>query len=268
MKRTLEWAVFALFGAAALLLLLLFLAGMSLRANRHEASAPAAVTSRVVSMRNFLSDVYAARVGNRIIVFDAGMDPDARALELLLESLGAGPDAVSDIFLTHGHFDHVAGAARFPAAKIHIGAADADVLAQRAVSRAIVPRLFGALLGVPAVEASDRLQGSANVDVGNGEWVIAVPLPGHTPGSYAYLFDGVLFSGDALYVDKHGITLVPPEDEALARDACRGLALLNTLLREHRVTAICTGHRGCTEVRSPARPLEALAPDGDTSCPG
>ena len=58
--------------------------------------------------------------------------------------------------------------------------------------------MFGTLLSVPPVEASHRLEGKADIDVGNGEWVIAVPLPGHTPGSYVYLFDGVLFAGDAL----------------------------------------------------------------------
>lgn len=268
MKRTLEWAVFALFGAAALLSLLLLLAGVSLRANRHEASIPTAVTSRVFSVRNFLSDIYAARVGDRIIIFDAGMDPEARALELLLQSLGADLDAVSDIFLTHGHFDHVAAAGRCPHAKVHIGAADADVLAHRSASRSIVPRLFGALLSIPAVEASDRLEGSTRVSVGHGEWVIAVPLPSHTPGSYVYLFDGVLFTGDALYIGDHGITLVPPEDDSLARAACRGIAQLDTVLREHHVTAICTGHRGCTDARGPTRPLEALAAASGGSCPG
>jgi glyoxylase-like metal-dependent hydrolase (beta-lactamase superfamily II) len=268
MKRTLQWAVFALFGAAALLSLLLLLAGVSLRANRHEASVPTVITSRVASVRNFLSDVYAARVGDRIIVFDAGLDPEGHALELLVRSLGADLDAVSDIFLTHGHFDHVAAAARCPRAKIHVGARDAEVLAHRATSRSLVPSLFGMLLSVPAVEASDRLQGTTKVPIGDGEWVIAVPLPSHTAGSYVYLFDGVLFTGDALYTGEQGITLVPPDDEALARDACRGITQLNRLLREHRVTAICTGHRGCTEARSASRSLEALALGGGTSCPG
>lgn len=268
MKRALEWGAVALFGAAALLSLLLLLAGMSLRANRHEASVPTPVTSRVFSIRNFLSDVYAARVGGRIIVFDAGLDPDARALERLLESLGADLAAVSDVFLTHGHFDHVAAAARFPGARIYIGAADADVLAQRASSPALVPRLFGTLLSVPAIEASHRLEGKADIDLGNGEWVIAVPLPGHTPGSYVYLFDGVLFAGDALFVGEQGVTLATSGNAAPAPDTCSSIAQLNTFFREHRVTAICTGHRGCVQARSASRPLEALAAAAGTSCPG
>jgi len=258
----------ALFGAAALLSVLLLLAGISLRSNRHEASVPTAVTSRVFAVRNFLSDVYAARVGGRVIVFDAGMDPDAHALELLLQSLGAELGEVSDIFLTHGHFDHVAAAARCPGATIHIGAADAEVLAHRASSRALVPRLFGTLLSVPALEASHRLEGSANIDVGNGEWVIAVPLPGHTPGSYVYLFDGILFSGDALFVGDHGVALASGGEAALTRDACRGVAQINTFFREHRITAICTGHRGCMETRGASRSLDALATGSGPNCPG
>jgi glyoxylase-like metal-dependent hydrolase (beta-lactamase superfamily II) len=268
MKRALEWAFVALFGAAALLFLLLLLAGMSLRSNRHEASVPTVVTSRVVTVRNFLSDVYAARIGQRVIVFDAGMDPDGHALEVLLESLGSDIHEVSDIFLTHGHFDHVAAAGRCPGAKIHIGAADADVLEHRVPARALVPRLFGLLLSVPAVTASDRLQGSTSIDVGNGDRVLAVPLPGHTPGSYVYLFDGVLITGDALSLSDDGIKVAAPEDESLARDTCRGVSQINMLFREHRITAICTGHRGCTDARGPARSLEALATGGGPSCPG
>lgn len=268
MKRALEWAVFALLGAAVLVSLLLLLAGVSLRANRHQASVPTAVTSRVFSIRNFLSDVYAARVGGRVIVFDAGMDPDGRALDLLLQSLGADLSSVSDIFLTHGHFDHVAAAARFPSARIHIGAGDADVLAHRAAARALVPRLFGTLLSVPPTEPSHRLEGKTEIEVGNGEWVIAVPLPGHTPGSFVYLFDGVLFAGDALLVNDSGVKLATSDEARRTQEACSGIAQLNTFFREHRITAICTGHRGCIGTRGGTRSLEALATGPVPSCPG
>lgn len=257
---------FTLFSAAGLLALVLLLAGVSLRSKRHDAGIPATVTSRVLRVRNFLSDVYAARVGSRVIVFDAGMDPDARALERLLASLGADLDAVSDIFLTHGHFDHVAAAARCPHAKVHIGAADAEVLAHRIASRALVPRLFGTLLGTPAVEASHRLEGSASVDVGQGESVLAVPMPGHTPGSYAYLFDGVLFTGDALWIDDAGITLTEAADVALTQATCRSIAQINELFQQHRVSAICTGHRGCTPLQGVTPLLEVLVPAAAESC--
>jgi hydroxyacylglutathione hydrolase len=268
MRQALNWMAFSLFSTAALLVLLLLLAGVSLRSKRHEAGAPAPVTARVQSVRNFLSDVYAARVGQRVIVFDAGMDPEAHALELLVEAVGGDLGSVSDIFLTHGHFDHVAGATRCPGAKIHIGAADADVLAHRTASQALVPRLFGTLLSVPALEASDRLVGSVVIDVGGGESVIAIPLSGHTPGSYAYLFDGVLFTGDALFVGEHGLDLAEPDEAALDASTCRSVAQINELLKQHRVTEICTGHRGCSSPDEATRVLERLTLGPGRSCPG
>ena len=57
----LEWTVFALFGSALLLTLLLLLAGFSLRANRHEASVPEAVTSRVVKVRMRIDEHHFSR---------------------------------------------------------------------------------------------------------------------------------------------------------------------------------------------------------------
>jgi hydroxyacylglutathione hydrolase len=265
-RRALHWIAFALLGVAALLALMLVLAGASLRSRRDEAGSVSPVTARVLGIRNFLSDVYAARVGDRIIVFDAGMDPDARALQLLVGALGADLGSVSDLFLTHGHFDHVAAAARCPNARIHIGAADADLLAQRATSRALVPRFFGSLLQVPALEASHRLTGSVSIDVGNGQSVLAMPLPGHTPGSYAYLFDGVLFTGDALHVEAGQLSLA--ESDALEDPgACSGAAQIGELFRRRKVLEVCTGHNGCSPPRSP-NILEQLSVSAVSACPG
>jgi hydroxyacylglutathione hydrolase len=267
MRRTLHWIAFSLLGVAAFLVLLLTLAGASLRSKRHDAGAVAPVTSRVFGIKNFLSDVYAARVGTRVVVFDAGMDPDARALELLLASLGSDLGAVSDVFLTHGHFDHVAAAARCPNARVHIGAADADLLAHRAASRALVPRFFGTLLEVPPIEASHRLSGSETIDVGNGQSVLALPLPGHTPGSYAYLFDGVLFTGDALHVEAGQLTLAEPGEALDARGVCAGVAQISELFRRQMVLEVCTGHRGC--LAPPAKPhLLELSFLTAPACPG
>src|SRR5690349_3671244 len=121
MRRTLHWMALGLFSAAAMLVVLLLLAGVSLRSKRHEAGTPELVTPRIFTIRNFLSDIYAARLGRRIIIFDAGMDPEGRALQVLVDALGGDLSSVSDVFLTHGHFDHVAAAKRCPNARIHIG---------------------------------------------------------------------------------------------------------------------------------------------------
>ena len=61
-------------------------------------------------------------------------------------------------------------------------------------------------MGFPAVTAADPLTGAATIEVGerggkdgkDAKKVKAFPIPGHTPGSYAFLYDGVLFVGDAM----------------------------------------------------------------------
>ena len=266
MRRALHWTALGVFSAAALVAALLVLAGISLRAKRHEAGAPQPVTPRVATIRNFLSNIYAARVGPRVLLFDAGMDPDGHGLDLLLDALGADLAAVSHIFLTHGDFDHVAAAKRCPGAKVHIGAGDADVLAHRAAARAVVPRLFGKLLSVPPVEPTHRLLGTQTITVNGGESVLAIPLPGHTPGSYVYVFDGVLFAGDALFVEEGRLTLAKTDDPELERITCAGVAQLVQLFREGRVHQVCTGHRGCTPPLDTAHMLETLTHAAKPRC--
>ena len=82
--------------------------------------------------------------------------------------------------------------------------------------------------------------------VGDGEEVLAIPLPGHTPGSYAYLFDGVLFTGDALYIHDGHMALSEPDAPELEPQSCGGVSQLGALFRENRINLVCTGHRGCT----------------------
>ena len=57
------------------------------------------------------------------MLFDTGLDPRARPIARLLSALGRQPDDVRELFLTHAHPDHVAGAAAYPSARVWIGAA-------------------------------------------------------------------------------------------------------------------------------------------------
>ena len=59
-------------------------------------------------LRNFFTEIYGVRVGDKVILFDAGVGTEGRALDALLGALNARRDDVSQVFLTHGHFDHVA----------------------------------------------------------------------------------------------------------------------------------------------------------------
>ena len=113
---------------------------------------------------------------------------------------------MSDIFFTHGHGDHVAAAPLCPRARCTAALGDRDMMAKRGP---VVPgfgRFMGLVLPVPAVTLTDAFVGRAEVPVGGGGTVLAVPFPGHTPGSMLYLYDGVLFAGDSMNFEKDKLT--------------------------------------------------------------
>src|SRR5580700_3633419 len=65
-----------------------------------------------------------------VALIDAGYDPTGAALLAELARRGVGPDAVTAIFFTHGHRDHIAGASLCPNATLY--ALDAEVEIGRA----------------------------------------------------------------------------------------------------------------------------------------
>jgi glyoxylase-like metal-dependent hydrolase (beta-lactamase superfamily II) len=59
------------------------------------------------------------RDGDRAIVVDPGMAPNADAILGPLAALGVPPEAVTDVVLSHHHPDHTIHAGHFPNAAIH-----------------------------------------------------------------------------------------------------------------------------------------------------
>ena len=103
-------------------------------------------------------------------------------------------------------------------------------------------------MGTPPVTVTDPISGSGvqTIDVGDGKQVKAFPMPGHTPGSYAFLYDGVLFVGDAMVFKQGRLNRGPgffDDDKAQAASAIK---TLKTQLADTEVDMLCTGHGGCT----------------------
>jgi glyoxylase-like metal-dependent hydrolase (beta-lactamase superfamily II) len=241
-----KWLRRAAFVMVGLLVLAAAAIIVGARAKRSASGPVESMGSGLHHVRNLVTDLYGARVGTEVVLFDAALDPQGRAIDDLLRTLGAKRENVSHVFLSHGHFDHVAGAGLFPRARIHIGAGDAGVLAQSEPARPWLPRLWGALFGVPAVEGGVSLNGRERVDVGGGESVLAIPFPGHTPGSYLFLFRGVLFTGDSVMFDHGKLTPAVPRysvDIRQNREAVHGLP---GLIAGESVDQICTGHMVCS----------------------
>jgi glyoxylase-like metal-dependent hydrolase (beta-lactamase superfamily II) len=228
------------------------------RHGRHQFDAPDAVRASVWRVHGQVSDFFAARAGSHVILFDAGADPEGHGLDALLAQLHAGRDDVSDVFVTHGHGDHIAAVPLLAHARVHAGSADVAMMAQKAPMVPRLGRYMRYVLPTPVVTAGDALTGPSELAVGGTEPVKAVPFAGHTPGSFVYLYDGVLFMGDSLNFDKDKLTLAFAPftvDSALNK---KNVAALPTLVPLDQIHIVCTGHGGCTPEAETRRMLDDI----------
>jgi len=201
---------------------------------------------------------YGARARDRVILFDAGSDPDGGALDRLLAVMGADRERVDHVFLTHGHSNHVAGAAGFRGARVWGGGADGDLFAGRRRPREVVQLVRSWFRPQPVITITDPLESRTVVEVGGAE-VLAIPVPGHTPGSFAYLYGRTLFVGDVLHVEDgrfvHTTRFVGRDEEGTRRS----LVALIEAARTLDFDRICTGHGGCTPAEQARTLLETFA---------
>jgi glyoxylase-like metal-dependent hydrolase (beta-lactamase superfamily II) len=247
-------------GTVALLVVLSpLLLALVLRLSRHQAGAPSPAAAGVVRVRNVFTDLYGVRVGDRLAIFDAGIDGEGHALDALVTALGgSGRDAVADVFLTHGHFDHVAASPLCRRARIHLGRGDVAMLAGRAPAQPPAAGWFSFIGPSGPIEADAPLDGAVTLPLGEGKVVVALPLPGHTPGSYVYLYEGVLLAGDSLQINGDRLELAVGFVSVDLAQIRRGVAHLREALAGRPVDMVCTGHQGCTPPGRGAAMLEEL----------
>jgi glyoxylase-like metal-dependent hydrolase (beta-lactamase superfamily II) len=164
--------------------------------------------------------VYALFEGERGIIIDAAMPGRAKTVWHYLDSLGYPPQAVDEIWLTHGDIDHMGSVA---ALKVGSGAvvvvhrADAPLVDGRA-KRELGPVVLGGTyqrIFNWAVGRMFRFQPATvdrMVEDGDtlGEWQV-VHAPGHTAGSVCFYNPGrgIIIVGDAIN-HRRGVLGAPP----------------------------------------------------------
>ena len=130
----------------------------------------------------------------QVALVDAGNDTSGEAILAELSRRQLGPEAVSAIFLTHGHPDHIGAVPLFPKAQVMALDAEAPLVEGRAGARGPVTRLFP--VRSTGITVTRHLNDGDVVTIGDVP-VRVYAVPGHTAGSAAYVADGVLFLGDS-----------------------------------------------------------------------
>ncbi len=176
------------------------------------------------------------RDGQRLVLIDAGagasMGPTSGKLPASLRAAGIELSEITDVLISHGHGDHVAGlvdgagALTFPNATIRMSAPEWAAIQADAQMAALVTAI------TPRVETFEP---GAQVTPS----IVAVPIMGHTPGHTGYEIrsgeERLLYVADSMH---HSVVSVQKPDWANAFDGApqamqSRIALLNRAADEN-----------------------------------
>jgi glyoxylase-like metal-dependent hydrolase (beta-lactamase superfamily II) len=195
------------------------------------------------------SMIYLARTDSGIIAIDLGWTGAEAALQRGTRRLDGKTSDIRYAFITHAHRDHIGGWSAVKSARFVLGEAEVPFFTGAAQYQGLVPSSAERLSVTERPKPSDVsvtpvLRDTAFVLGSDTLW--AFTLPGHTPGSMAYLFRGVLFGGDAVnYRPLAGFQGARPEmsdDPVLSRASLRALW---DRVDSSRVRFICSAHAKC-----------------------
>jgi metallo-beta-lactamase class B len=140
---------------------------------------PTKLFDNVYAVGNSETAVYALTSSEGIVLLDAGFENKAEALVQQIQKLGLDPAKVKYILLGHGHADHFGGSKYFQdkyGTKIGATATDWDLISAPARG------------GGGAKPAKDMVL-AENQPFKFGDLTITpIEIPGHTPGSLAFIF--------------------------------------------------------------------------------
>jgi glyoxylase-like metal-dependent hydrolase (beta-lactamase superfamily II) len=167
----------------------------------------------------------------KAVLFDAPNDTTALLLE---EAKRRGWDLIG-LWLTHGHFDHVADHAvvteKFPSTKILMHKLDESKLSEPPGAA------FGVPLEIPPRKPDDYVQDGQELKIGNLVCRV-IHTPGHSPGHVMFHFPDqrILIGGDLIIMNSVGRTDFPDSDFAQLQESIR------TVMKLPAETQLLPGH--------------------------
>lgn len=145
---------------------------------------------------------------------------------------------VKGVFITHGHFDHVAGINKFitywPYAKIYTSKYGYHQLFSDKAN-------FSFYHGESIIFNGQRnnitiLENRQTIDIFNNCKLNVIETPGHCPSCLTYFTDKYIFSGDSYIPGANVVTKLPKGNKTIAEKS------LHTILSLSKSRIVCPGH--------------------------
>ncbi len=174
----------------------------------------------------------------RIAVMDTGRFGARRLLLDRLRAAGTEPADVTDLLITHLHYDHCENWPMFPRATLHVGAAELDWACAQPDGAPLVPEF-----AVRELARSPRLRRLTEGRTGL-PGIRCFEAPGHSPHHLVFVLDGdppTIFSAD---VAKNRAELATGKAD-LTMDAAAhaaSIARLNAVWRKRPCAVLLPGH--------------------------
>ena len=201
--------------------------------------------------------IYVARTDSGVIAIDLGWTGADDVLPRSLRALNADSSDVRFAFLTHAHRDHIAGWSLVRQARFLLGSAEVSAFTGTGTYSGWAAKMGDELNTYPRPREGDLSIVSIAADTAivlGRDTVFAFPVPGHTPGSTAYLFRGILFGGDAInWRPGSGFQGARPEFSDNVVQSRESLIALWNRLPLSRMRIMCTAHGKCALADSALR---------------
>ena len=147
-------AIKNLFVLVIIVAMLVGVGAVALRVMRGKPSGVEEIKQGIVVSSSVSSYVYAAKVGNKVILFDAGRGSRRHAdRRRCWAGCTRARSDITDVFFTHGHGDHTAGAAALGNVHVHLGAGDLALAEKKVPPEALAGKAFTAVMSYPGRHA-------------------------------------------------------------------------------------------------------------------
>ena len=173
---------------------------------------------------------------DKAVLVDAGLNT-----ELILDVIRKKGLNLEAVLLTHGHPDHLVGAAEIAeatGADVYLNSIEAKVVE-------MMPEMILAMLGIDELKTPEEFKPLEDGQVLElaGFTIKVLHTPGHSPGSVSFLVEDALFDGDLVFRGSIGRTDFPGGDfGTLIRSVKEKVFVLPT------ETKVYPGHMGMTTV--------------------